>query len=49
MSDIKKDDLEVRNLDNEIRMYGDDEEKRVEGYAAVFNQSTQLGNVEECI
>jgi HK97 family phage prohead protease len=49
MSDIKKDDLEVRNLDKEIRMYGDDEEKRVEGYAAVFNQSTQLGNVEEVV
>ena len=49
MSDIKKEDLEVRNLDSEIRMYGDDEEKRVEGYAAVFNQSTQLGNVEEVV
>lgn len=49
MSDIKKEDLEVRNLDSEIRMYGDDQEKRVEGYAAVFNQSTQLGNVEEVV
>lgn len=49
MSDIKDKDLEVRNLDIEVRVYGDDEEKRIEGYAAVFNQSTQLGNVEEVV
>lgn len=34
---------------HEVRMYGDDDERTVEGYAAVFNQPTMIGRVEEVV
>lgn len=35
---------------HEVRMYGkDDEDRTVEGYAAVFNQPTMIGSVEEVV
>ena len=34
---------------HEVRMYKDDEDRIVEGYAAVFNQPTMIGKVEEVV
>lgn len=56
MSDQEKRDVEVERRSyvptadgHEVRMYGDDDERTVEGYAAVFNQPTMIGRVEEVV
>ncbi len=56
MSDEEKRDIEVERRNyvptsdgHEVRMHGDDDERTVEGYAAVFNQPTMIGRVEEVV